>query len=357
MPRFLQTAAAVALAGLSVSSIGCGTATDSVPGPGPSQPPPSPPLPRLGPFVPDAPLPAPRYNAAAATVGGFIYVVGGQPAADTGMSATTTVFVSRILSDGSLQGWMETSSLNDPRVESGLVAWVPPAGPRYLMAIGGRLAPTSVERAFILPDGSLSTWERLDPLPRPWTGWTVAQTADRVFLFGGFRPGTDDTTLSAPLSMTGPGQWSEGPRLPRGWFGGSALVQGNHIYLAAGIFSGGGWAAETFVASLDGSGGIASWAQGAPHLLARYGGALFADGRDGLIVVGGIGRAAITESLEHSATDAAGTMLGWRGLGELPLPTGGMASVKAQGHIYILGGMVHVRPTIITDYVWRASLD
>lgn len=355
MKRARAAAAGLVALGAALALPGCGSdrLTD----------PPIPPFkPTLGIFLPLAPLPEPRAYVSVIEVGGFVYAVGGlPPATPASANASQTVFVSRVLPDGALEPWDVASPLNVARSRTALAAWAPATGTRYLLAIGGGTADgsslASIERAIIQPDGSLSPWEFVEPLPSPRNEGIVAQTADLVVLPGGFRPGGERRVLVAALGPAGLGPWREAAPLPEPTLGGSALAIGTRVHLTIGNTTGSNWSPAAYSATVDSGGTIASWST-APSLgVARYFGALAGDGHGGLIMVGGIMPAGSANSLEHSAASRAGSLLGWTPLGVLPAPTGAVAALGTRGAVYVFGGLVGEgtarRPT--AD-VWRAPL-
>lgn len=319
--------------------------------------------PTLGVFLPLAPLPEARAYVSVIEVGGFVYAVGGQPplTPPTFPNATTTVFVSRLLPDGAVEPWGVTSALNVARSRTALAAWAPSTGTRYLLAIGGSSADSrglaSIERALILPGGSLSPWELVEPLPSARNDGLVAQTADLVVLPGGFRPGGEARVLVAALGPAGLGPWRDAAPLPEPTLGGSALAVGGRIHVTIGNTTGSNWSAAAYSATLESGGSIASWNVAPSLRVARYFGALAGDGHGGLIMIGGVMPTGSTNSLEHTAADSAGNLFGWTSLGVLPVPTGCVAAVGTRNAVYVFGGLVGEgaarRPT--AD-VWRAPL-
>jgi hypothetical protein len=135
-----------------------------------------------------------------------------------------------------------TSALNVARSHTALAAWAPSTGTRYLLAIGGNSADSrglaSIERALILPDGSLSPWEIVAPLPSARNDGLVAQTDDLVVLPGGFRPGGEARVLVAALGPAGLGPWRDAAPLPEPTLGGSALAIGGRIHVTIGNTTG-----------------------------------------------------------------------------------------------------------------------
>jgi len=319
--------------------------------------------PTLGVFLPLAPLPEARAYVSVIEVGGFVYAVGGQPPTTppTFANATTTVFVSRLLPDGALEPWGVTSPLNVARSRTALAAWAPGTGTRYLLAIGGSSDDSrglaSIERALILPDGSLSPWELVAPLPSARNDGLVAQTADLVVLPGGFRPGGETRVLVAALGPAGLGTWRDAAPLPEPTLGGSALAIGGRIHVTIGNTTGSNWSSSAYSATVDSGGNIASWSAAPALRVARYFGALAGDGHGGLMMVGGITPTGHADSLEHTATDPAGNLLEWTPLGVLPVPTGSLAAFGARNAVYVFGGLVGQGATLRpTADVWRAPL-
>jgi hypothetical protein len=184
------------------------------------------------------------------------------------VNTTPTVFFTRILADGSLEPWRATASLNVPRSRTALVVSNPPAGPRALFALGGHAENSSgldsVERAFILADGTLSPWEILAPLPAVLSDGMVAQIGDTVILTGGFfaasrAAGWPDQVFIATLGTDGPGAWRAAAPLPETSFGGAALTIGRRVHVVIGYTLESQWSPSVYSGTLDGSGTITAW--------------------------------------------------------------------------------------------------
>jgi hypothetical protein len=320
-------------------------------------------------FVAAAPLPEPRAYVSLLEAGGFLYAVGGlpppprRPLANT----STTVFFTRILADGSLEPWRETESLNVPRSRTALVISSPPAGPRALFALGGHAEDSSgldsVERALIQPDGTLSPWQLVAPLPAALSDGIVAQVGDTVALTGGFFAGPPnairpDQVFIATLGTDGPGAWRAAAPLPETTLGGAALAVGNRVHVVIGYTLESQWSPSVYSGTLDASGTIRAWVKGPSIGTLRYHAGAAADGHGGFFLVGGIAPGGHVAGGEHSATDPGGNLVGWTPLGFLPVATGAVAAVGARDSLYVVGGLVGSGPSLAaTANVWRSALN
>ena len=320
-------------------------------------------------FVADAPLPEPRSYVSVIEVGGFLYSVGGlpppprRPLANT----STTVLFTRILADGSLEPWQETASLNVPRSRTALVVSNPAAGPRALFALGGHAENSSgldsVERAFILPDGTLSPWQIMAPLPALLIDGVVSQIGNTVVLTGGFFSADPtaprlDSVLVGTLGPAGPGAWRAAAPLPEDTTGGAALTIGNRVHVVIGYTLESRWSPSVYSGTLDPSGTISAWVKGPSIASLRYFAGAAPDGHGGFFLVGGIAPGGHLAGSEHSATDTGGNLVGWTPLGFLPVATGAVAAVATRDHVYVVGGLVGSGANLAsTANVWRTPLN
>jgi len=321
-------------------------------------------------FVADAPLPEPRAYVSLIEVGGFLYAVGGIPPTAPRppfVNATPTVSFTRILADGSLEPWRETAPLNVARNRTALVIWSPLGGPRALFALGGQADDLrgldSVERAFVQPDGTLSAWERVAPLPALLIDGVVSQIGDAVILAGGFfsanpndpRP---DAVFVGTLGPNGPGAWRAAAPLPETTTGGAALTIGNRVHVVIGYTLESRWSPSVYSGRLEPSGTISAWVKGPSIASLRYFAGAAPDGHGGFFLVGGIAPGGQFSGSEHSATDTGGNLVGWTPLGFLPVATGAVAAVGARNQVYVVGGLVGSGPSLAsTANVWRTPLN
>jgi hypothetical protein len=322
-------------------------------------------------FVGDASLPEPRGYVSLIEVGGFLYSVGGIPPTAPRppfVNATPTVYFTRILGDGSLEPWRETASLNVARNRTALVAWNPPGGPRALFALGGHADDLrgldSVERAFVQPDGTLSPWERMAPLPAVLIDGVVSQIGNTVVLTGGFLSADPtaprlDSVFVGTLGPAGPGAWHAATPLPETTTGGAALTIGNRVHVVIGYTLESRWSPSVYSGTLDPtSGTISTWVKGPSILSLRYYAGAAPDGHGGFFLVGGIAPGGHLAGSEHSASDTGGNLVGWTPLGFLPVATGAVAAVGTRDHVYVVGGLVGSGASLTsTANVWRTALN
>src|SRR3990172_3361173 len=114
------------------------------------------------------PLIVPRTGAGAVVANGVLYAVGGIRGGGLEQGFVKSVEFARIQPDGSVKDWRLTSSLTMPR---GFLKAVAADG--WLYALGGEtyrnglVLLNTVERARILPTGSLGPWEAVASMTTP----------------------------------------------------------------------------------------------------------------------------------------------------------------------------------------------
>jgi hypothetical protein len=199
-----------------------------------------------------------RYAHAATTTNGFIYAAGGGP--DVGQ--LESVEYAPINNDGSLGTWKLTSPLLNPRYQHKLVA----VG-GYIYAIGGSPrfggAIDSVDRASVNPDGSLSSWAPVAPLPQTLTVHAAFNVANWIYVLGGARigPSTPQSVLRSEVLGDGSlSAWIPESSMvrPRTYF--FAAAAGGYAYAVGGLDSGTGTffnSVEKAAINLDGS--LGTW--------------------------------------------------------------------------------------------------
>jgi hypothetical protein len=108
-------------------------------------------------------LPKPLSSACAVTVGGRVYVMGGQTLVDAAQVVEKSVYYATISTSGQIGTWATTSSLNVSHELHACVA----VGDRIYVAGGhdGLPLTESVEYATVNADGTLSPWTTTSALP------------------------------------------------------------------------------------------------------------------------------------------------------------------------------------------------
>jgi hypothetical protein len=274
-------------------------------------------------------------SADASVASTYIAVVGG--ASDNNDMIESTVWISRIAADGSLEPWSTTLPFVEPRERGGLV-WTGTA----LTVVGG-LGPTvntGTPYFGILDGGAVARWKAAAPEPATSYARTVAVThASRVYSMCGYDGAVEvSRVVSAPL-LAGDtfGAWETTSSTPLPCSNVSAAVSGEHVYLLAG----GRNASPTsvgWVGDFAPSGGIAQWRQLPDLPGTRASSALAAAASDTHVYASG-GYTNGPYEWVSSATIGPDGMLGaWSDVSSLPVGRAGMSLVIARGRLYAIGG-------------------
>jgi len=114
-----------------------------------------------------------------------IYVLGGYDplAPRTGPRESADVFLARIDSQGGVGEWSRTTSMPEPR-ELFAAAFVGD----FLVVVGGEHSWTDVSYARVREDGTLDPWQRApSPLPRRLTNAAALAVGARLYVAEGTR--------------------------------------------------------------------------------------------------------------------------------------------------------------------------
>jgi hypothetical protein len=285
----------------------------------------------------------PRRALAATTSNGYLYVVGG---VDAQGQYVRPVEYARILADGRLGDWKETSPLLKGRF---YLAAVSHEG--YLYALGGGggelgddNAPlASVERAKINPDGSLQNWQHHSYLTTPRRGLKASVVNDRLYAIGGyngqFLKSIEHLDLDEP-GHTDPWQLDpEQARIDR--YIHAAATMGNRLFLLGGHVEKGGPMSYGDVESaiIGADGWLEPWQIAETHLLnPRFIASAFALGKH-LYIVGGHDGVRRLASVEMTTVSSNGKLGTWSELDPLNHKRSATAVALAGERVYIAGGM------------------
>lgn len=140
-------------------------------------------------WVNDSKLIVPRASPAKIVVNGYIYVLGGGASSGKNKIIYSSVEFARIQADGSLGSWKMTSSMNIKRNFAAAVA-----AKGHIYVIGGEKGYSdsedlldTVERAKILPDGSLGPWKMEEKVMNTYRRALVASYYNGwIYAFGGY---------------------------------------------------------------------------------------------------------------------------------------------------------------------------
>ena len=273
---------------------------------------------------------------------GYLYVIGGIDAHDRYVDS---VEFAPILADGRLGPWRQTSALREGRFYAAAVAWNDD-----LYVIGGGRGErgrdnypiASVERAQILPDGSLGPWSTVNYLTTPRRGLTAVNAGDRIYAIGGyngeFLKSVEHATIE-PGGNLGAWQAESHESLIDRYIHSTALM-GDRIFLLGGHMRDLQQTSYGDVesAAIGADGHLSPW-RIEPHnlLTPRLVAQAFAL-NNVLYIVGGHTGGQRLASVESSHLTRQGTLNPWRYNTALPAPRSAAAIATYERYVYVLGG-------------------
>lgn len=269
--------------------------------------------------------------------------------------------------EATLGAFAETSAIADARDHHVTWAASTPAG-RFLYVAAGAVnmttAVTSVERAAIAADGSLSPWEKL-PSSFAAAGPMVAGTEGRVFFAGGMRAGgnSPQSESAAILDDGAIGGMEPGPALHVPRFHGAAVIHDGWLYATGGIDATGTSTAVVERVAISASGFTGDWIaepeelpeSRSHHGLAVHDGSLYLTG--GLTRVDNMFNQDVPyDTVLRATIEPDGSLSAWSVAGAMPAPIAVHASFVHAGHLYVVGGLDQNTLQFL-DTIGRAPLD
>ncbi len=285
----------------------------------------------------------PRRALSAVAHRGYLYIVGG---VDGQGRYVDTVEFSAIGADGSLGSWHRTSALSQGRFYLATVAQGD-----YLYALGGGSGDlgdnnrpvATVERAHVLPNGSLSPWEPLAGMNTPRRGLKAVVYNGYIYALGGYNGKFLRTMERAHIAEDGTlGAWvTEANEAVVDRYIHSAtlfkhflVLLGGHMQNSDSVSFG-----DVELAPVRQDASIGNWRMsGGPLSVPRFMASAFSLGSY-LYIAGGHNGAARLDSVEYAAVNPFGEVDSWRDA--LPLHTArSAAAVAVDGNrVYIAGGI------------------
>ena len=295
-----------------------------------------------------------RSGAAHYAAGKIIHMIGGiggevvkGKVGPDAAASTTKMFLrsseyARVREDGSLTRWSSGPRLNMAR---GFFSAISHDG--YLYVVGGANGPfgsnllDSVERARIKPDGTLDRWtvekNRLNIARRCVK---LAVIGDYIYAFGGFGGILLDTVERAEIMPDGSlGEWLvANDRMTTARYIHGVERIGDGVYVIGGHNKDNG-AGLTDVewSKQDPDGFLNPWRKSSPLQAGRYGLATATHGRH-IYALGGLSGAAYLDSIEMAQWGSEGRLSAWRYTTPMPSPREGATAVVLDNTIYLIGG-------------------
>lgn len=244
-----------------------------------------------------------------ATTSAVLYALGG---IDASGSTVSSVYLARVAPDGSVGAWEEDRPLPTPLHSADAAVF---RGYLYLAggADGTNVAQARTYRAPVAEDGSLGSWEEMDPLPEAVAYGAFVNFGPFLYSIGG------ETGTSAPATSSQTGTETEQVYFARlnlrtgglssaGWTATepmaktrskhSTVFAGGALFTTSGIFAGTPGSSENTFAVLQSDGTLDPWqgATGAETIASELGKSLYNqamvtfiddDGDGHLLVLGG----------------------------------------------------------------------
>lgn len=282
-------------------------------------------------------LPAPRAGTAVVAGNGMIYVIGGVDGADF----LDRVEFARVNADHTLGPWQKGPSLNERR---GFIDAVIHNGSIYV--VGGGNGPnghhllSSVERARILPDGTLGPWEtERNQMVVARRCSKIIATDKALYSFGGFGGALLDTVESAEFQPDGSlGEWQLEPKtmlMPR--YVNGVKKWGNAAYVIGGHDQDKGVGITDVEWSPLGDLEKRDWKATQPLKTGRYGLSTVSHG-DYLYALGGLTGMEFLDSVEKAKVNPDGQLSPWQFTTPLEERRGMFSVVEYDDWIYVIGG-------------------
>lgn len=308
-------------------------------------------------WIKDSPLTIPRASPAVAVADGFIYVLGGGSFGNDHIFYSSVEYT-KILPDGSLGPWLQTSPMNTKRMFAASVI-----ANGYIYVIGGEKGTEeskdllqTIERAKILPDGSLGEWvleaykmntNRRALVASHYKGW--------IYAFGGYNGSFLKDMERSKINQDGSLQkWIlEGEEAKNARYIHSGVIYKNFIYLFGGhakSFEKATNTAEWTTIYPDGK--LGAW-QNLPEMSTNRfaGGAIVLRAR--VYLIGGQNTITLT-AVDQAPISEDGNLGEW--LSDTPLPSGrvGVGLAVWNDVVYIIGGSIgkqYLRETLRGHYI------
>lgn len=283
------------------------------------------------------PMPVPLTEHASVVYNGKIYVLGGSTLT---VNWRDTVYFADILPDGTIGGWMSTTPLPEVRADFEAVSWN-----GFVYVLGGSTTGgaylNTVSYAQIQPDGTLGGWMTTTSLPTTVAGFASAVWNGRIYVIIGGWPGGKGEVYYAEINPNGPiGDWNPTSSLPALRRAPATIVRDSVIYVIGGQYPSGEYHSTVYFATINPDGSVGAWSSTDPLPDSRENAepVLY---NDDIYVIGGNQRSwegLIYDTVFSASVDPDGTIASWTVENSLPEPRTGHACVVSESIIYVLGG-------------------
>ena len=279
-----------------------------------------------------------RTGAAVVVANGHIYVIGGVD----GRQFLNTTEYAKIKNDGTLGPWKSGPLLNEPRGFTDAVFY---KGSIYVVGGGkgqyGKVLLRSTERAKVMSDGTLSSWQSESSFMTMRRRCTkVKVNNDTLFVYGGFSGDMLRSVEHAQIMEDGKlDEWyEEGELLTVFRYINDVATVGDVTYVIGGHHSTEGVGIKDVEWSkvIDES-GYDKWQKTTPLQTGRYGLSAVSHG-DRIYALGGLTGAEYLDSVEATTVSSGGKLSPWKFTTPLLSPRSMHGAVVYKDWIYVLGG-------------------
>jgi hypothetical protein len=284
-------------------------------------------------------LTASRAYAGTATANGYVYVVGG----NSTTTPQSTVYYAKINSDGTTGAWT-TNTYALPAATSYTTAV---ALNGYLYILGGSdsggTEQSTVYFTRLNSDGSTGSWYTTTSLPAARSNGSAFSVNGYMYYIGGQNSSNtaQNTTYYAKINSDGTlDSWTAGSTITNARKSAQVITANGYLYVAGGADSTDTYQSTVYYATLNaGTGAIGTFASTSALPGARAeGGALLANGY--MYVIGGRDSSTYQTSVYYSKLSGSdGTAGTWAtATSALPVAEGGRGAYVANGYLNVIGG-------------------
>ncbi len=313
----------------------------------------------IGTWTTTTPLPISPILHSIVSYNGYMYLLGGH----NGSSFLSTVYYSKVNTDGSLGGWNTTSTL--PAILRGAGTAVSNG---YLFVVGGENGSTQLSTVYsakINADGSVATWNSLNTLPVISNNAAVVAVNGYLYNIAGFNGSLRFSTVYyAQINGNGTiGTWNTTTTIPQVLQLSRAATYNGYIFLTGGNNVSNAEVSTVYSAAVKPDGTLGTWAtlNTLPNPLG-YHAAIANNGY--LYVMGGLNGATYQSGVYAAQIKADGTIGTWASLNTLPTPTYYAGVTISNGYLYFAGGQtqsngqtsrVYMTPLQSTAFAWNTT--
>jgi hypothetical protein len=274
---------------------------------------------------------------------GYVYAFGGRNASNQRLM---NVYFSAIRLDGTLVGWVQTTSL--PGAYSDHV--VVKVG-NYIYLLAGAVNVDVVYYAPFNPDGSIGAWQKTASLSPSRQAFAAAGHGNFIYATGGNSGGTQSFVQYASVKPDGSlNSWAYTTSLPVAIQEHTMIAYNGYLYIIGGRKADDQWVNTVYFSAIQPDGTLADW-ETTTSLPRKVSGIATFESNGYIYALGNnVNNVAFyTRILEDHTLD------NWRGAGSLPSMSHGLRVGANNGFAYVIGGSDSTTYQDTAYYGWLGS--